>query len=86
MEVAHSALDASIYRLSNVGPYFKTALWIPKYSSPNLLLCRDIENYVTTECLVFVVGFCRIMQFSVAIDSLIFFLDFVATDLNNVTT
>ena len=30
-EAVHSALDVSIYRLSNVGPYFKTMLWIPKF-------------------------------------------------------
>ena len=86
MEATHSALDVYIYILSNVGPHLKIALWIPKYSGPNWLLYRDIENYVATELLVFVAGFCRGMQFSVATSSLSFFLDFVATNFNNVTT
>ena len=86
MEATHSALNASIYKLSNVRLHSKIALWILKYYGPNWSLCHDIENYVATKCLVFIVGFCRSMQLSVSSSSLRFFLDSVATDLDNVVT
>ena len=60
--------------------------WIPKYFGPNWPFCRDIENYVAIECLVFVVGLCRSMQFSITAGSMIFFLDSVVIDLDNIAT
>ena len=82
----HSALDASIYRLSNVGSHFKIALSIPKYYSPNWSLCCDIETYVATELLIFIAGFYCSMQFSIATGFLSFFLDYVMTNFDNVVT
>ena len=58
----------------------------PQISGPNWSLYRDIESYVVTEFLVFVVGFCRSMQFSIATGSLRFFLDSVTTNFDNVVT
>ena len=74
----HSALDAAIYRLSNVGPHFNNCVVDPKNFGPNWSLCRDIESSVATEFSVFVAGLCRSMQFFVATCSLGFFLDSVA--------
>ena len=48
-EAAHSALDAYIYRLPNVGPHFINCVVDPQNSCPNLSLYRDIESYVVTE-------------------------------------
>ena len=86
MEVVHSALDASIYRLSNVGPHFNNCVVDAQNSGPNWSLFRDIESFVATEFLVCVAGLCCSMHFSVANCSLGFFLDFVATDFDNITT
>ena len=58
----------------------------PQNSSPNWLLCLDIESYVTTEFSVFVAGLCRSMKFYVSTCSLGFFLDYVATDFDNAAT
>ena len=53
-EAAHIALEACIYRLSNVGPHFINCVVVPQNSGPNWSLCRDIENSVMTEISVFV--------------------------------
>ena len=82
----HSALDASIYRLSNVRPHFNNCIVDPQNYGPNWSLYRDIESSIAIEFSVFVVGLCRSMQFSVATCSLGFFLDSVTIDFDNVTT
>ena len=46
----------------------------------------DIKNYLEIELLVIVAGFCRNMQFSIAIGSLSYLLDSVVIDFDNVTT
>ena len=56
----------------------------PQISGPNWSLCRDIESFVTIESLVFVVGFCRNLQFFFVTYSLSFFLDSITIDFNNV--
>ena len=86
MEAEQSALDASIYRLPNVGPHFINCVVDPQNSSLNWSLCRDIVSFVATEFSVFVVGLCRIMQSSVATCSLSSFLNPVMTDFDNVAT
>ena len=43
MEVAHSALDASIYIALNDGSHFKAQIVDPKISSQKWSLCRDKE-------------------------------------------
>ena len=86
MEAAHSALDASIYRLSNVRLHFNNCVVDPQNFGPNWSLCRDIESSVVTEFLVFVAGFCHSMQFFVAACSLGLFLDSIATNFDNVAT
>ena len=86
MEAAHSALDVSIYRLSNVGPHFNNCVVDPQNFGPNWSLCRDIESFVVTEFSVFVAGFCRSIQFFVATYSLGSFLDSIATYFDNVMT
>ena len=58
----------------------------PQISGPNWSLCREIEISVATESSVIVAGFCYSMQFSIATGSLIFFLDSVAVDFDNVAT
>ena len=78
--------DASIYRLFNVKPHFETMLWIPKFIAQNGHFVREIESFFMKKSSVFVVGFCRNMQFFVAIGSLSIFLDYVITDFDNVTT
>ena len=86
MEAAHSALDASIYRLSNVGLHFNNCVMDPHNSCPNWSLCRDIKSSVVIEFSVFVVGLCHSMQSSVATCSLGLFLDSVTIDFDNVAT
>ena len=58
----------------------------PEISGPNWLLCRDIESSVAIGSSVFVAGFCRSLQFSIATCSLSFFLDYVMIDFDNVAT
>ena len=53
-EVAHIALEACIYRLSNVRPHFINCVVDPQNSGPNWSLCRDIESSVMTKLSVFV--------------------------------
>ena len=53
-EDAHIALEASIYRFSNVGPHFINCVMDPQNSSPNWSLCHDIESFVATKLSVFV--------------------------------
>ena len=79
MEDVHNELNASIYRFSNVGSHFKTMLWIPKFLA-------QLGRSVATESSVFVIDFCRSLQFSVPTCSLGFFLDYVAKDFDNVAT
>ena len=55
-------------------------------SGPNWSLCRDIESSIVTESSVFVASFCRNLQFSFATYSLSFFLDYVATNFDNIVT
>ena len=86
MKAVHNALDASIYRLSNVGPHFINCIVDPQNYGPNWSLCRDIESYVMIEFSVFVAGLYRSMQSSVATCSLSSFLDSVAIDFDNVGT
>ena len=57
----------------------------PKNSSPNWLLCCDIESSIETEFSVFVAGLCRSMQFSNTTCSLGLFMDFVATDFDRIS-
>ena len=61
-EATHIALEASIYRLSNVGLHFINCAVDPQNSSLNWSLCHDIESFVATELSVFVaasiVAFC----------------------------
>ena len=85
-EAVNSTLDASIYRLPNVGPHFINCIVDPQNSSPNWSLSWDIEISIATEFSVFVVGLCCSMQSSVETCSLSSFLDFVATDFDNVAT
>ena len=85
-EIAHSALDESIYRLSNVGPHFNNCVVDPQNSNPNWSLCHDIKSSIATEFSVFVTGLCRSMQFSVTTCSLGFFLDSITIDFDNVET
>ena len=86
MVAAHSALDVSIYRLSTVRWHFNNCVVDPQISGPNWSFCRDIESSIATESLIFVAGFCRSLLFPVTTCSLSFYLDFVATDFDNVTT
>ena len=86
MEAAHSALDASIYRLPNVWPHFINCVVDPQNYGPNWSVFQNIESYVTTEFSVFVADLCCSMQSSVATCSLSYFLDSVATDFDNVVT
>ena len=86
MEAKHSALDASIYRLSNVGPHFINYVVDPQNSNPNWSFCRDIESSVAIEFLVFVAGLYCSMQSSIVTCSLSSFLDSVAIDFDNVAT
>ena len=58
----------------------------PQNSGPNWSLYRNIESSVATELSVFVAGLCHSMQSSVATFSLGLFLDYVATDFDNVAT
>ena len=53
-KATHIALEACIYRLSNVGPHFINCVVDPQNSGPNWSLCRDIERFVATELSVFV--------------------------------
>ena len=86
MEAAHSALDASIYRLPNVRLHFINYVVDNQNFGLNWSLCHDLESYVATEFSVFVVGLCRSMQSSIATCSLSSFLDSIATDFDNVVT
>ena len=86
METAYSTLDASIYRLSNVGPPFNNRVVDPQNYGLNWSICRDIESSIVIEFSIFVAGLCRSMQFSVATCSLGFFLDSIATGFDNVST
>ena len=54
-------------------------LWIPK-------ILVQIGHYVATEFSVFVAGLCRSMQSSITTCSLGSFLNYVATDFDNVAT
>ena len=47
-EVAHNALNASIYRFSNDGSYFKAEIVDLQKLWPNWLLYHDLENHVAT--------------------------------------
>ena len=85
-KAAHSALDASIYRLSNVGPHFINCVVDPQNSGPNWSLCRDIQSSIATKFLVFVTGLCRSMQSFVTTCSLSSLLDSITTDFDNVAT
>ena len=59
----------------------------PQLSGQNWSFCRDIETSVTIESLVFVAAFVVACTFFfVTTCSLSFFLDFVATDFDNVAT
>ena len=60
-ETAHSALDAFIYRFSNVRPHFNNYIVDPQNYGPNWSLCPDIKSYVATEFSVFIVGLCSSM-------------------------
>ena len=53
-KATHIALEACIYRLSNVGPHFINCIVDSHNSGPNWSLCRDIERSVTTKLSVFV--------------------------------
>ena len=53
-EAEHIALEASIYRHSNVGLHFINCVVDPQNSGPNWSLCRDIESSIATELSVFV--------------------------------
>ena len=87
MEAAHNALNASIYRLSNVGLHFNNCVVDPQNYGPNwMLYCVDIKHYVVTEFSVFVAGLCCSIQFSVTTCSLSFVLDYVATNFDNAVT
>ena len=86
MEAVHSALDASIYRLSNVGLHFNNCIVDPQNFAPNWSLYHDIEIFVAIEFLVFVVGLYRSVQSSVVTCSMGLFLDYVVTDFDNVVT
>ena len=86
MGAAHIALEASIYRLSNVGLHFINCVVDPQNSCPNWYLCRDIESSIETELLVLVAGLCRSMQSFVATCSLSSFLNSITTDFDNVVT
>ena len=48
-EAAHSALDASIYRLSSVGSFFNNCIVDSKNYGPNWSLYHDIFQYFTIE-------------------------------------
>ena len=73
VEVAHSALDASIYRLSNVRLYFNNCIVEPQNSGPNWLLYCNIESSIVTEFSVFVTGLYRSLLCSVVTYSLSFY-------------
>ena len=85
-EAVHSALDASIYRLDNVGPHFINYFVDPQNSGLNWSRYHDIESSVTTEFSVFFSSLCRRMQSSITTCSLSSFLDSIATDFDNVAT
>ena len=55
--VAHIALEACIYRLSNVEPHFINCIVDPQNYDSNRSLCRDIERFVAIELSVFIVVF-----------------------------
>ena len=80
----HSAQDASIYRLTNVGLHFINCVVDPQNFGPNWSLCCEIECSVATEFPVFISGLYRSMQSFVATYSLNSFLNSVATDFDNV--
>ena len=79
-------IEASIYRLSNVGPYFINCVVDPQNSGPNRSLCPDIESSVAIESLVFCRCLCCSFLFSVTTYSLGLLLDCVATYFDNVAT
>ena len=79
VKAAHIALEACIYRLSNVGPHFINCIMDPQNSSLNWSLCRDIEIYVATEPSVFVASSVLASRFYVATFSLGLFLICVVT-------
>ena len=56
-EAVHIALEACIYRLSNVGPYFINCVVDSKNYGPNWALCRDIARFVATELSAFIAAF-----------------------------
>ena len=58
----------------------------PQISGLNWSLYHDIESFVATESLVFVVGLYRSFQYYVATYFLSFFLDSIAIDFDNVAT
>ena len=80
------ALEACIYRLSNVEPHFINCVVDPQNFDPNWSLCRDIERFVATELSVFVASSVVASCFYVATFSLGLLLDFVATYFDNVAT
>ena len=45
---AHIALEACIYRLSNVEPHFINCVVDPQNSCPNWSFCRDIKRSIVT--------------------------------------
>ena len=53
-EAAHIALEACIYRLSNVRPHFINCVVDSENSGPNWSLCHDIESSIGTKISVFV--------------------------------
>ena len=82
----HSALDTSIYKISNVGQHFINYVVDPQNSGLNWSLCSDIESFVAIEFSVFVNGLYHSMQSSVATCSLSSFLDSFVIDFDNVVT
>ena len=53
-EATHIALEAYIYRLSNVRLHFINCIVDPQNYGTNWSLCHDIESSITTELSVFV--------------------------------
>ena len=85
-EAAHSVLDASTYRLSNVEQHFNNCVVDLQNSDPHWSLYRYVESSVATEFSVFVTGLCRSMQSSIETNYLGLFLDSIVTNFYNVTT
>ena len=85
-KAAHIALEACIYRLSNVRPHFINYIVDPQNSGSNWSLCQDIESFVVTELPVFVASSVVASRFSVATFSLGLFLICDATYFVNVAT